>query len=790
MASTENTTVGIKAIKISKTDALGNDQTLQLQEGELLSLVFSDLGVQRFTITSITEYSDYYLYYVTPTSLGNNESDFNVPEDVSGTGTGVINAGNYELQGTGGGLINGKRFADFDSFTDNTNWTFTNSSGIFSETIGLGGRRFGITVNYEVNVYTDSSTPGITFGIAPSGSGYLVTYNNDVTSTRPDDVINGNTVSLRGGVFGPGNTRTIRGSFNIVASNTTTNFGIIPISYYSGAKFYFPTSSISLNITSLTTSSIDVDGLNTVIEPYITENLSIDDYNATMNNAVVARPNNFYMDVDYSSNSIVAVNKNQIIEGDARKATVQQSNYTLARQTYPRYLGSKNISPDFNQSYGAEEPSVESDGVFFAYFDWVGGTSYELTNKAGFHVKYLIDLEGNTISPNISGSYYYNIINTFNANKNNVNVLFQAGETAGNVDNLIGTHPVIRSAAQARAVLFSQTGSTQNTLTSMSFSDPSGFVSSLDYTTNTSLSPDIVSVGTTTVLDIASTIFSGSDAVVSTGGNYITLTNNGAQVAPKVSLTMELNSINNFDGIGTLTFERSTNGGTSWESTAYDVYQFPLEDKRPLTLAYTAPYENAVSSLAYRVKFTFSITGGGGGFVDYSGTFGLAQSPPNVGTVSSPYWTTGSSSSNVLTGSKFTSDIYGLTQDPVYNENNPASGSAYDRPGIPFVVNVGDQIRFGGDESVIYEVVNVDPPESNVFNDLFLTLNKPVPSSTNINSFMIRTYVDNPNFVLVDALKDSNTGGGSGFLLPEYTSQTILDKFDDIVKDLTEKGLI
>ena len=158
MASSTNTSTGVKAIKVSKTDALGNDQTLILQEGELLTLIFDDIGTQRFTITSVSEYSDYYLYYVIPALLGINESDFHVPEDVSGTGTGVINAGNYELQGTGGGLVQGKRFADFATVDNLTSWNFTNSTGRLTSILGLGGNRFALTIQYQVEVYTNATT--------------------------------------------------------------------------------------------------------------------------------------------------------------------------------------------------------------------------------------------------------------------------------------------------------------------------------------------------------------------------------------------------------------------------------------------------------------------------------------------------------------------------------------------------------------------------------------------------------------------------------------------------------
>ena len=419
MASTENTTVGIKAIKVSKLDADGINQNSQLQEGDLISLSFQDLGIQRFTIQSISEFSNYYLYYVNPVSLGTNNSDFDEPQNVSGTGTGVINAGNYELQGTGGGLINGKRFADFNLVNNNTKWTFTDSTGVFSETIGLGGNRFGITVNYEVNVYTDSSTPGISFGIFPSGSGFLVTYNNDVTSTRSEDTINGNVVSLKGSVYGPGQTRTIRGSFNIVASNTTTNFGIIPVSNYSGAKFFFPTSSISFNITSLTTSSTDVDGLNTVIEPYTSNNIRVSDYNATINNATGSRINEFYMDVDYSSDAIVAVNSDTILNGSATRATVQYSNYTSERVTRPRYDGSKTTNLYLNKWTKSGSLYTNGDNINLV---WEGDKSFGKTANVNQFGDFALIYDGQSPVDKINGpstlSTAINIIGAFDASGN------------------------------------------------------------------------------------------------------------------------------------------------------------------------------------------------------------------------------------------------------------------------------------------------------------------------------------------------------------------------------------
>jgi hypothetical protein len=87
MASSTSITNGIKAIKIAKVDAFGNDNTLSLQELDTLIIEFSDLGRVEFTVTSIAEYPTYYLYYVVVKQLGNQNSFFITP---SLLGAGVL----------------------------------------------------------------------------------------------------------------------------------------------------------------------------------------------------------------------------------------------------------------------------------------------------------------------------------------------------------------------------------------------------------------------------------------------------------------------------------------------------------------------------------------------------------------------------------------------------------------------------------------------------------------------------------------------------------------------------
>ncbi len=178
------------------------------------------------------------------------------------------------------------------------------------------------------------------------------------------------------------------------------------------------------------------------LNPFLNDNANFDnsDFNPLISNALISRPNSQFFDVDFATSNVVAVNKTVIVNasrgtGSATPSTTPASNYTTARIANPRYDGCENTSPDFNVGYSSSLPSVEVDGAYFAYFDWVGGTTPEVINKSGFHIKYLIDVNGNVLTPNLTGSYYYNLIRTFNE-QYPANVIFQAGETSGNVQPL------------------------------------------------------------------------------------------------------------------------------------------------------------------------------------------------------------------------------------------------------------------------------------------------------------------------------------------------------------------
>jgi len=583
--------------------------------------------------------------------------------------------------------------------------------------------------------------------------------------------------------------QTITATIASVAATSPTTYN------FNFAYGFLPSSTFKTNYIIGQAVTLDnVSNGNIILDPFLNEGTGFDNsqYNPLIDNAILARPNFDFFDVDFATNNIVAVNKNVIVSasrgsGSATPAAVPASNYTTARVINPRYVGSKNTSPNFNVGFSSSISAVETDGTWFAYFDWVGGTTPEVIPKSGFHIKYLIDTNGNILTPNLTGSYYSNLIRTFNE-QSPANVLFQAGETSGNVQPLQGIKSVIKGGAIGQAVIFSQTGSLSGSLLTMSFSDSTP--PSADYSLKAALDTDLFAQGGVYTLNFRLPITSGSTAVTASVASdfaAIVTSNANVQIIPKVFVDYQyIEPLYGNSGAVTFTIQKSTNNGSSWSTYYTQTYAVTAGSSYQKTLV--GPADSTISGSRYRATATFTQNGypqSPEAEIDFtSGSFFLAQSPPISASVTSSFWRTGSNSLNVLTGSQFSSDIYGnFTQTTV-------NGSGYDAPYQLFTVQVSDEMRFSADENQVYQIIGVDPPTQNANNTLYLYLDKNINTGTNINSFLLRRYVPNPNFVIIDANKTNEVGGGPGFLLPEYASQDILDKFDSIVANLTEKGLI
>ena len=142
----------------------------------------------------------------------------------------------------------------------------------------------------------------------------------------------------------------------------------------------------------------------TVFSPYFTQNFFYNDWNALYGNADGLEYDNNFMKVDYTTGQSIPTNQEEIISGSAEKAPVKPYNYALRAQTLPRYEGVRSTSPNFNQSsseggYGAL-PNVESLKIVTAYCDYINGWPPEKMDSSAVHIIYLIDENGDIITPN------------------------------------------------------------------------------------------------------------------------------------------------------------------------------------------------------------------------------------------------------------------------------------------------------------------------------------------------------------------------------------------------------
>jgi hypothetical protein len=142
------------------------------------------------------------------------------------------------------------------------------------------------------------------------------------------------------------------------------------------------------------------------------------EYNAVLNNVYSNRLSDKYFDVDYSQQGVLPVNQQVILSQSATYAQVQDSNYTLARNINPRYVGSKNTSAKYNtytvgdSSYG-KKAAIDNYINYFAYWDWRESSSPEYPNGGNIHLVYLIDTEGNAFPLTSNNTWLETVSNMF-----------------------------------------------------------------------------------------------------------------------------------------------------------------------------------------------------------------------------------------------------------------------------------------------------------------------------------------------------------------------------------------
>jgi hypothetical protein len=786
-------------IKISKLDCNGNNNSIPLgQITNLLIKYTSNSTYTNYHVLNISEFSTYYLYRIdnqdvdlAGAGMDNEIKDYYVSSSITSSrllpslatvlGSWEVTSGNIPHYGTP---------------------YFNTSSGLYTTEN---------TPNIKLTITASITTSGST-----AGTGFFaILYRNP-----------GENFNL---------TNSIITTFN---TNTTAN-SIITSSFYflQGSQFFFLTSAPGITNCHLKSGSLLITQSiaptasvcdSVIFEPYITTaNFYNSDENAIINNIFEDRISTTFQDVDYSSGVLVPTNFNLIIEGDAQKAAVQDSNYTLLRHTNPRYNGSKSTSQKLNQwtvgddgTYG-KLPTVDSLKTAIAYCDFIGGWPPERMNASGAHILYLIKADGTVIVPNTSENSLYENRGNFESGER-VSISSQTTSTSGETN----FRTVIRGGTRIEPILYTQIGHTP-----ASWAPSISFVSSLPvqdtssyedyqakYSSLATVRPNNNAFGT---LPFETQISSGSEA--SWDVNRYVVTPNA--VLDNIDLTLNgkiyANFVNNIGGDSpartlymTAVLVKQVGANLTILDTHERVYPFNSNNSSYqfiFNLNYTIPSSDLNVGDEYFISFKQSA--GNPPNDSYPGDFTLTISPSSLFDI-----TQNPIPTNFIVETTGSNEVWGYPDpinypyiitsshpvlvasygDPYIKQEN-ISGSGFNNIELPWSIKYGDEFRFEGNENQVYSVKTIYSPGSNdnrLFNsssiEVHFNHNLPVsssPSIFNLDHFLIRRYVDDASLILLEGYKP--TGAEGPFLVkPEFVTPELNKSIDQIIVDLTQKGLL
>lgn len=282
-------------------------------------------------------------------------------------------------------------------------------------------------------------------------------------------------------------------SLTIVHSNVTMVYKVNSITLNTADTYLLEVSPATNQKPSSTSNAL------TIFIPYSDSKFSVSDYNSLYGNYTESRRSNILMESDYNTGAIHPTNLVQILDTKAVRADVQDSNYSTVGFANARYFGSRNMSPDFNITtpftvYGEQlaenfryrvglEPAVEQTNPFMLVFDRIESTYNEYNGGLAAKIAYIVDEDGNTITPN-KGREGFNIITQGFPASAQIDIELSDNTLFGvNMAGVNGTYDVKFSGQAPSTYLYTHTGSLggYERLDELVFDDPNpvgpGFIS-------------------------------------------------------------------------------------------------------------------------------------------------------------------------------------------------------------------------------------------------------------------------------------------------------------------------
>jgi len=422
MANTPSYTQGVKYIKISKKDANGNDQTNELQNLNDIRVLFDDIiSPVDYFIASINEYPSYYLYVVAPTNVTSSVDDEILNYQVS--------ASSNTLDSSTGNVIS------YSVISNPTNY-FTASSGYW--TLGNTPNISPLNITCSISF---SVTPG--FGSSFAGGSIIASLNLHQITNGIDTVLNSSTVGISlnpypGATAGPYTLSLSSSLYPVENSSYYLSFTPTPnsLNTFTSNCYIYSVNNSQFQVTQSIAPYASPNNNLVVLEPYIDGQFEGSDANVLQNNVDTNQIDALYMEVDYTNGSIIAENKNAILNGTAPRAQIQQWNYTYDSHIRGRYIGKEQnalaintysksgsyITPfGFSGSWPGDttSPSVNGSVVIeqldscIYEINWGGGGYPENSNGGGFSLNNILLVGSNKDDVNVispDNPLYYDTI--------------------------------------------------------------------------------------------------------------------------------------------------------------------------------------------------------------------------------------------------------------------------------------------------------------------------------------------------------------------------------------------
>jgi len=492
-------------------------------------------------------------------------------------------------------------------------------------------------------------------------------------------------------------------------------------------------------------------------------------------------------------------------------------------------IGNFNTSTTDSSGQGSL-PAAEKNQTYFTYFDSVAGVGPEIIDQTAYFIKYLIDAQGNVVTPQANSSALLNLNQNFESGKI-ANVTSLDGTTL--FTTLLGDKK-ITGIGKIETILVTETGSGRmDYIQTMSFG-ASYLATSLETAYNYSFKAKKSS--TSDITNNSYSVLNFETEVNDSGSNYssgvYTFPNDtlsqGVQVVFKTKILVKNPSQDNQSNVFYIKIEKSTDGGVSYsplilENSNNNTYRtYPIPSANQQNNTDYSPGQNLprttftceASTLPHnfnngdKVRVSYKLDNGSseascqilGIDNDASTEFTNTQTYIATNYITSSYWSVGAWSANptleytILTASKALTGLY----SDQYTQLMPTASTnfGFSTITLPFQPQSGDFIRFEYDKSKVHTIYEVGTAGTgsgtNASGSLTLKVRPGIPSGSIIDHFCLYRIIPNGNYIILDIEKPSGTTGQplTGFIKPQYISKELEDNFENIISKLNAEGTL